>query len=102
MNESTDPLDHARTTRRHAGEAIKDANNYPAMILVGIAVLALVMGVYGLAVGATAPGLSAIIVAALTGTVGFSWFAAAHRRVRVDEEQWHADHPSVPYQPPAS
>lgn len=102
MNRSNDPVDHARTTRRHAGEALQDPADAPGMLLMAVAVIAFACGIYGLAVGATAAGTVALITAGVTAAIGLRWFAVAHRRVRAEERRWHAQHPDAPYQPPAS
>lgn len=98
---SMDPVDHARTTRRHAGEAVKDTRNVPGMILVALGVVAVAVGVYSLSVGAAGTPLWALAAAVLLGG-GLLWFAVAHRRTRIEEQRWHARHPGTPYQPPAS
>jgi len=37
----SDPIDHARTTRQHAGETMKNGTNSPGLVLVAIGVVAL-------------------------------------------------------------
>jgi hypothetical protein len=34
---SNDPVDHSRTTRRHAGETIKNGVNAPGLLIVAVA-----------------------------------------------------------------
>lgn len=97
-----DPVDHLSTTRRHAGETLKDPANAPGMLLMAVAVIAFACGVYGVAVGAMTAGILALTTAAVTGAIGLRWFAVAHRRVREAERSWHAQHPDVPYEPPTS
>ena len=43
---SRDPVDHVRTTRQHAGETVKNGQNGPGLIAVGIGVLALVISLF--------------------------------------------------------
>ncbi len=40
MKSPKDPIDHARTTRPHAGESMTDTRNIPALIVIGLAWLA--------------------------------------------------------------
>jgi len=42
------------------------------------------------------------LIAVLGCLAGAVWLVVAHRRVRAVEQQWLAEHPSVPEQPPAS
>jgi len=99
---SHDPVDHARTTRQHAGESMKNGANAPGLALLAAGVIATVVC---LATLATGHGSVALIAAsfALVGYVGGAvWLVVAHRRVRAVEHQWLAEHPSVPEQPPSS
>lgn len=98
----SDPIDHARTTRQHAGETMKNGTNSPGLVLVAIGVVALVVGLYGLAVGSTVGALSGIGLAVMLGSAGLTWVLLAHREVRKDERRWHAAHPEQSLQPPAS
>lgn len=102
-NTSRDPVDHARTTRQHAGETMKDGTNLPGLIAVMLGVIALVFGLFMLASGSTTVGVIAVLVAVVVGGGGLIWLAMAHRRVRAIESRWHAEHPSAPQeQPPTS
>jgi protein-S-isoprenylcysteine O-methyltransferase Ste14 len=101
-NTSSDPVDHARTTRQHAGETMKNGYNAPGLILMALGVVALVVSMATFASGeAVAGGASAVIAVALLA-VGGTWLAIAHRRVRQRELQWAAHHPEADLQPPAS
>lgn len=93
MKSPKDPVDHARTTRPHAGETMKDTKNVPALIVLGVA---LVLFVACLAAFGTAHADSGAILAVLAA-VGFiaggAWLVVEHRRVRGVEQRWHAQHP---------
>ena len=39
MKGPKDPVDHARTTRPHAGESMKDNKIMPALIVIGLALV---------------------------------------------------------------
>ena len=98
----SDPVDHARTTRQHAGESLKDGTNAPGLAAVAAGVVALVLGLFALASGHVAVGLAAVILAALAGAVGIAWLAYAHRRVREAELRWAAEYSDQPAPPPTS
>ena len=79
MKSPKDPVDHARTTRPHAGESMTDTKNMPALT-----------------------GLAFIAIAAAGFVVGLAWLAVEHRRVRNIEERWYAEHPAAHRQWPSS
>lgn len=97
-----DPIDHARTTRQHAGESIKNGANAPGLLAVAIGVAALVAGLFLLATGHATVGVVAVVLAVVAGGGGLIWLALAHRRVRAAEVQWHDRHPEAPAEPPTS
>lgn len=103
MKSPDDPVDHARTTRPHAGETMKDTKNLPALILLGIALAAFVG-----ALAATASGHGGDVgvilgsISAVVFIVAGVWFLVEHRRVRGIEERWHAEHPDTSRQTPSS
>lgn len=99
---SRDPVDHARTTRQHAGESMKNGVNAPGLIAVGIGVVALFVGLFAFATGHAVAGAAAVVLAVLLGGAGIGWLALAHRRVRDAERRWQAEHPSETYEPPTS
>jgi len=101
-NTSDDPVDHARTTRQHAGESMKDGTNAPGLIGMAAAVVALVAGLFAFATGHATIGIAAVIVALAVGGAGSLWLALRHRQVRQDEKRWHDAHPGAPEEPPTS
>lgn len=62
---SIDPIDHYRTTRAHAGEAMKNGTNAIGIVGVAIAVIALISGLAALASGHAAAGIAALAIAVL-------------------------------------
>jgi hypothetical protein len=98
----SDPVDHARTTRQHAGESLKDGRNAPGLAGVALSVVALVAGLFGLATGHVAAGLVAVILAVVLAAAGAAWLAHAHRRVRHAELRWAAAYSDDPAPPPTS
>jgi membrane associated rhomboid family serine protease len=99
---SRDPVDHARTTRQHAGETMKNGVNGPGLILLAIAVVAMVTSLALFAMGNSSNGMVAAVVAVAAAAVGGVWVYLAHRRVREKEARWLAEHPEAPAQPPTS
>lgn len=95
-----DPVDHARTTRQHAGESLKDAANAPGLAGVAAAVIALIVGLFALASGHVVVGCVAVIVAAVLGAAGAAWVLHAHRTVRNAEARWDAMKSDRPAPPP--
>jgi uncharacterized membrane protein YebE (DUF533 family) len=101
-NTGADPVDHARTTRKHAGETFKNGANAPGLIAVAFGVVALVAGLFGVAAGHSTIGVFALAVAALAGIAGLAWLAYTHTQVRKDELAWQAAHSNDPAPPPTS
>jgi hypothetical protein len=99
---SHDPVDHARTTRQHAGESMKNGANAPGLALLAAGVIATVVCLASLATGFDSVAVTAALIAVLGYAGGAVWLVVAHRRVRAVEQQWLGEHPSVPPQPPTS
>lgn len=91
MRSPQDPLDHSRTTRPHAGEAMKDTKNFPAVILLGVALAVFGAGVVVLATGPTGLGAVLAVAGAMVFLSSMAWFAIEHRRVRGLEDTGHPD-----------
>ncbi|KAA1251733.1 hypothetical protein F0Q45_02970 [Mycobacterium simiae] len=98
----SDPVDHERTFRQHAGESLNKGANAPGMAGVAVAVVALVIGLFALATDQTTAGWIAVIVAVAAGTAGLAWLNHTHRRVRDAELEWHSEHSGKPAPPPSS
>lgn len=101
-NTSQDPVDHARTARKYAGETMKNTRSVPGLLLSGFGVLALVVGLYLIAVGERGIGLVAMLIAAALGAAGTVAILGAHRRVVRQEQQWQARHPDAYPEPPTA
>ena len=99
---SQDPVDHARTTRQHAGETMKAGVNAPGLVAVGIGIVAFVVGLFGFATGYTVVGVVGVVLAAVLMAAGMGWLALRHRRVQERQRDWHRDHPEAHYEPPTS
>lgn len=99
---SGDPVDHARTTRQHAGETMKAGKNSPGLIAVGLGVLALVIGLFSFANSSVTAGIIGVVVAAVLMAGGLGWLARTHRKVAEQQRDWAREHPEVHYEPPTS
>ncbi|MGV9800809.1 protein UsfY [Mycobacterium sp. NPDC003449] len=102
MKGPEDPVDHARTTRPHAGESMNDNRNMPALALIGISLVIFVGCLVAFATGNPGVGLILATLAAVGLAGGGLWLMIAHRRVRHIEERWYAEHPGVLRQSPSS
>jgi Flp pilus assembly protein TadB len=101
-NTAKDPVDHARTTRKHAGQNMKNTAAMPALIAIGVGVVAVVVALYFLAAGDAFVCVVAGVLALLLFVAGFGWLAHERRRVRRVEAQFLADHPDADVQTPSS
>jgi archaellum biogenesis protein FlaJ (TadC family) len=102
MKGPKDPVDHARTTRPHAGESMKDNKIMPGLIVIGVA---LVLFVSCLAAFATRHHDVGLVLAASSAAgfvIGGAWLAVEHLRVRRIEERWYTEHPDAQRQEPSS
>lgn len=99
---SRDPVDHARTTRQHAGETMKAGVNAPGLIAVGLGVLSLVVGLFSFANGSTPTGVVGVVLAVLLIGGGLAWIARVHHKVQLQQQEWHRKHPDAHYEPPTS
>lgn len=101
-DDSKDPIDHARTTRQHAGETMKNGANAPALVIIALGVMAMVFGLAALATGASTAGTVGATIAVIAYVVGGIWLFVAHRRVREQELRWADENPHAEAQPPTS
>jgi archaellum biogenesis protein FlaJ (TadC family) len=102
MKSPKDPVDHARTTRPHAGESMTDTKNMPALIVIGVALVSFVCALAAHATSHHSTGLALGSASAALLIVGLVWLAVEHRRVRGIEERWYAEHPDAHRQRPSS
>lgn len=102
MKSPDDPVDHARTTRPHAGESLKDSKNLPAFVLLGLALVSFVACLASFATGNHLVGMVLAGLAAVLFVASMVWFGVEHRRVRGMEERWNAEHPGTEKQRPSS
>jgi hypothetical protein len=102
MKSPKDPVDHARTTRPHAGETMKDTKNMPALILLGFALVTFVSSLAAFGSGHPDVGVTLALISAGLFVVSLGWFVIEHLRVRRIEERWYAEHPDAERQRPSS
>jgi hypothetical protein len=101
MKSPDDPVDHARTTRPHAGETMKDTKNLPALILLGVALVSFVAALAAHATSNHTVGVVLGCISAVVLAVAGAWLMIEHRRVKGIEERWYAEHPDVERQRPS-
>ncbi|MDH6242863.1 hypothetical protein [Mycobacterium sp. OTB74] len=85
--QKSDPVDHARTTRKHAGESMKYGANGLGLILIAIGVVAVLVSLSTVAVGQSLVGGVAALVALIAFVAGAVWLGSMHRRVRVMQDR---------------
>jgi hypothetical protein len=98
----TDPVDHERTSRQHAGETFTYGVNAPGLVAVAVAVVALCIGLVAVATGHLLVGSAAAILAVASGVAGGAWLLLTHRKVRAAEVRWEAMNFDQPPPPPSS
>ncbi len=98
----SDPVDHERTFRQHAGESLIYGANAPGLAGAAVAVVAVVVGLFSFATVHVLAGATAAILAAALGVASVAWLARTHRQVRDAELRWHAENSDEPAPPPSS
>ncbi|MGV0816028.1 protein UsfY [Mycolicibacterium boenickei] len=102
MHGPKDPVDHARTTRPHAGESMKDNVIMPALVLILVSLVLFVGTLAAFATGHPDVGLTVGALSAAGFIIGSLWLALEHMRVRRIEDRWYSDHPGALRQRPSS
>lgn len=97
-----DPVDHARTTRKHAGQNWKNTRALPALTAIGISAACIFGALFAFAHGSRTPGIILATVAAALLIAGFGWLRHERTRVRHIEAKYIRTHPEADAQPPAS
>lgn len=96
------PVDHARTTRQHAGEALKNGANAPGLAGAAVAVIALTVGLFAVAAGHPGGRRHRSDRGRRTWRAQRGVAAACPRKARDAELRWHASHSERPAPPPSS
>lgn len=102
MKSPKDPVDHARTTRPHAGESMKDTKNMPGLILIGMALVLFVSALVAHGASHHGVGIGLGSGSAALFVIGGGWLLAEHMHVRKVEDRWHAEDPGAVRQRPSS
>ncbi|OBF30348.1 UsfY protein [Mycobacterium sp. ACS1612] len=102
MKGPKDPVDHARTTRPHAGESMKDNKIMPGLIVIGVALVLFVSALAAHASAHHSVGISLGITSLVLFLIGGGWLLVEHLRVRRIEDRWYAQHPDAHRQRPSS
>jgi hypothetical protein len=80
MKSPKDPVDHARTTRPHAGESMTDTKNMPALNVIGLSLVSFVGALAAFATNHHDTGLMFASLAAAGFVICMVWLAVEHRR----------------------
>ena len=88
-----DPVDHARTTRPHAGETMKDSANLPALIVLFVALVSLVACLFAFGTSHHDAGAGLAYTSGALFVIAGLWFGVEHWRVRRKHREWNAQHP---------
>jgi hypothetical protein len=94
-DDTSDPIDHHRTTQPLAGETMKDTAKTPGLVLLAVAAAAFVICLTSFAVRQVSVGLGAAIVALLTAGAALAWLTMEGRRVRQMQREWSRTHHDV-------
>lgn len=98
-----DPVDHSRTTRKHAGQNWKNTRAMPGLIAVGLASAAVFTALFTFATGGhVTTGVGYAVAAAVLLGGGLGWLWQERRRILRIESRYLAEHPEADAQPPAS
>lgn len=81
---------------------MKNTAAMPALIVIGLGVVAFFIGLFGFATAHVAVGIGAGLVAVLMWAGGFGWLRRERRRVRRVEADYLEEHPGADAQTPAS
>jgi Flp pilus assembly protein TadB len=92
MGDTSDPIDHHRTTQPRAGESMKSGVKTPGPLLLAIGVVAIVVCLASFAGRQVTVGIGAVAVALLATGAGFAWLGMESRRVRQVQREWQSGH----------
>ncbi len=102
MRGPSDPVDHVRTTRPHAGESMKDNKIMPGLVVIGLSLVSFVAMLSAFATSHHDVGVMLGAIAAAGFVLGGGWLFIENQRVRRLEERWYAEHPGAWRQRPNS
>ena len=97
-----DPVDHFRTTRKHAGQNWKNTAALPGLFAVGAATASTCITLVILTTGHTTAAIVAGAVTLLLFSCGLGWLWRESRRVKRIEARYIRQHPEADAQPPTS
>jgi hypothetical protein len=101
-NTGRDPVDHSRTTRKWAGETMKNTATTPGLVVGALAVVAFVIGLFLFATSHPIAGVVAEVVAVVALLAAVVWVLGQHRRVARGEAEYQAAHPESRAEPPTA
>jgi protein-S-isoprenylcysteine O-methyltransferase Ste14 len=94
-DDSSDPIDHHRTTQPLAGETMKNTAKAPGLVFVAVAAVAFVICLASFAVRQIGVGVGAATVALLAAGAALAWLTMEGRRVRQVDRDWSRTHRDI-------
>ncbi len=101
-NTGHDPIDHSRTTRKWAGETMKNTATTPGLVVGALAIVAFVIGLFMFAASHTIAGVVAEVIAVVAFAIAVAWILGQHRKVARNEAAYRAEHPNIHAEPPTA
>lgn len=87
-----DPVDHARTTRPHAGRALINVAGWPGYALLAASVMIFMGSLVAFGTGHDGQGAEIVAIAVISALVGTAWLLMEHRRIGRVHQHWHLTH----------
>lgn len=94
-----DPVDHARTTRPHAGRAVIDVMGWPGYTLLVVGMVGAISSLTAFGTGHHHQGVEVAAFAIIAAALGAVWLLVEHRRIGRVNRQWQLAHPELQRQP---
>lgn len=91
----SDPIDHHRTTRPHAGRAVINVRGWPGYLLVVVGLIAVVLCLDAFGTHHQHQGMETLPVAVVATMLGVAWLAVEHRRISRVASHWDTHHPHL-------
>lgn len=88
-----DPIDHFRTTNRHAGQSLIDVYCWPGLLSIALGIISLIFCIAAAAYHHREWIMTTGIVGTLAIAGGVAWLVLEHHRVVRIESRWLAEHP---------
>lgn len=88
----SDPVDHVRTTRPHAGRAVINVLGWPGYSLLVVSMLMAAGSLTAFGTGHESQGMAIAAMAVIAAAIGTAWLLVEHKRIGRLTHQWHLSH----------